>query len=146
MRNLKIYNKKGFFSGILWTAAGVFCLYRDIADSADFLPQQIKSVVISLLCLAIGLTSLIRAFSKSSTREDRMEEMDECNKLVRLKTNSLTLNILGYLQLAGMIIGILGFTFTKNVIYGSLFLFAGLSITVTAVISLVATVWYEKHL
>lgn len=143
---MKIYNKKGFFSGILWTAAGVFCLYRDIADSADFLPQQIKSVVISLLCLAIGLTSLIRAFSKSSTREDRMGEMDERNKLVRLKTNSLTLNILGYLQLAGMIIGILGFTFTKNVIYGSLFLFAGLSITVTAVISLVATVWYEKHL
>ncbi len=143
---MKIYNKKGFFSGVLWTAAGAFCLYRDIVDSADFLPQQIKSVVISLLCLAIGLTSLIRAFSKSSTREDRIEEMDERNRLVRLKTNSLTLNILGYLQLAGMIIGILGFAFTESEVYGFLFLFAGLSITVTAVISFIATVWYEKHL
>ena len=143
---MKIYNKKGFFSGVLWTAAGAFCLYRDIVDSADFLPQQIKSVVISLLCLAIGLTSLIRAFSKSSTREDRIEEMDERNRLVRLKTNSLTLNILGYLQLAGMIIGILGFAFTASEVYGFLFLFAGLSITVTAVISFIATVWYEKHL
>ena len=143
---MKIYNKKRFFSGVLWTAAGAFCLYRDIVDSADFLPQQIKSVVISLLCLAIGLTSLIRAFSKSSTREDRIEEMDERNRLVRLKTNSLTLNILGYLQLAGMIIGILGFAFTESEVYGFLFLFAGLSITVTAVISFIATVWYEKHL
>ena len=143
---MKIYNKKGFFSGVLWTAAGALCLYRDIVDSANFLPQQIKSVVISLLCLAIGLTSLIRAFSKSSTREDRIEEMDERNRLVRLKTNSLTLNILGYLQLAGMIIGILGFAFTESEVYGFLFLFAGLSITVTAVISFIATVWYEKHL
>lgn len=143
---MKIYNKKGFFSGVLWTAAGAFCLCRDIVDSADFLPQQIKNVIISLLCLAIGLTSLIRAFSKSSTREDRVEEMDERNRLVRLKTNSLTLNILGYLQLAGMLIGILGYSFTQIKVYGFMFLFSGLSITVMAVIALIATVWYEKHL
>lgn len=146
MNSLKVYNKKGFFSGVLWTAVGAFCLYRDIVDSADFLPQQIKSVLFSLLCLAIGLTCLIRAFSKSSTREDRIEEMDERNRLVQLRTNFLTLNILGYLQLAGTIIGILGFTFTKTEIYGFLFLFSGISITVTAVIALIATAWYEKHL
>lgn len=143
---MKIYNKKGFFSGVLWTAAGAFCLYRDIVDSADFLPQQIKSVAFSLVFLAIGLTSLIRAFSKSATREDRIEEMDERNRLVRLKTDSVTLKILGYLQLAGMIIGILGYAFTQIGIYGFLFLFSGLSITATAVIALIATVWYEKHL
>lgn len=146
MKNLKIYNKKGFFSGVLWTAAGAFCLYRDIVDSADFLPQQIKSVAFSLVFLAIGLTSLIRAFFKSATREDRIEEMDERNRLVRLKTDSVTLKILGYLQLAGMIIGILGYAFTQIVFYGFLFLFSGLSITVTAVIALIAAVWYEKHL
>ena len=128
---MKIYHKRGFVSGVLWTAAGAFCLYRDIVDSADFLPQQMKSVGISLLCLAIGLTSLIRSFSQSSTREDRIEEMDERNRLVRLKANSLTFNILGYLQLTAMLLGIVGFTFTKSEVYGFLFLFAGLSITVT---------------
>lgn len=123
-----------------------FLLVPGYVDSADFLPQQIKSVLFSLLCLAIGLTCLIRTFSKSSTREDRIEEMDERNRLVQLRTNFLTLNILGYLQLAGTIIGILGFTFTKTEIYGFLFLFSGISITVTAVIALIATAWYEKHL
>lgn len=143
---MKIYNKKGFFSGILWTAAGVFCLYRDIMDSADFMPRQLKNVIFSLLFLAIGLTSLLRAFSRSSSRKDRIEKMDERNRLVRLRTDSLTLNILGYLQLAGMIIGISGFALTKIEVYGFLFLFSGLSITVTAVTALIAAVWYEKHL
>ena len=57
---MKIYNKKGFVAGLLWTAAGAFCLYRDAVDASDFLPQQIKSVALSLVMLAIGLICLGR--------------------------------------------------------------------------------------
>ena len=67
---MKIYNKKGLIWGILWTAAGAFCLYRDMVDAHDFLPQQIKSVVLSLLMLVIGITGFVRAFSKAAARED----------------------------------------------------------------------------
>ena len=42
---MKIYNKKGLIWGVFWTIGGLFCLYRDIVDPHDFLPQQIKSVI-----------------------------------------------------------------------------------------------------
>ena len=105
---MKIYNKKGFVAGLLWTAAGVFCLYQDAVDASDFLPQQIESVVLSLVMLAVGLTCLLRALSKSASREDRIEELDERNRLVSLKTDSLTRKVMGWARVAAMVAGLKG--------------------------------------
>lgn len=143
---MKIYNKKGLLAGVLWTAAGAFCLYRDVVDAHDFLPQQIKSVVLSLVMLAVGLTCLVRACSKSASRADRIEALDERNRLVRLKTDSLTLRVTGCVQLAAMPLGLLGYLFTENLAFGCLFLFAGLEITLEAVVSIAASIHYEKRL
>lgn len=91
---MKIYNKKGLIWGVFWTIGGLFCLYRDIFDPHDFLPQQIKSVILSVLLLAMGVTGFVRAFSKRATIEDKTEERDERNKLVRLKGDAMVGNIL----------------------------------------------------
>ena len=143
---MKIYNKKGLIAGVLWTAAGAFCLYQDAVDAHDFLPQQIKSVVLSLVMLAVGLTCLIRALSKLASREDRIEELDERNRLVSLKTDSLTRKVMGWARVAAMVAGLLGYLFTENLVFGCLFLFAGLSITLEAVVSIAASIHYEKRL
>ena len=143
---MKIYNKRGLICGIMWTVAGVFCLYRDVVDAHDFLPQQVKSVGLSLVMLAIGLTCLVRAFSRRATTEDRVEELDERNRLVHLKTSSLTLRVTGYVRLAAMLLGLLAYAFTENLVFGCLFLFAGLGIALEAVVSIAAAIYYEKHL
>ena len=143
---MKIYNKKGFVAGLLWTAAGVFCLYQDAVDASDFLPQQIKSVVLSLVMLAAGLTCLARALSKSASREDKIEALDERNRLVSLKTDSLTQKVMGWARVAAMVAGLLGYVLTENLVFGCLFLFAGLEITLEAVVSIAAAIHYEKRL
>ena len=103
MSNLKIYNKKGFISGVLWTAAGAFCLYRDVVDAHHFLPQQIKSVALSLVMLAIGLICLGRAFSKADSQRDKIEALDERSQLVHLKTDALTLRVMSWARLAALL-------------------------------------------
>ena len=143
---MKIYNKKGLIAGVLWTAAGAFCLYQDAVDAHDFLPQQIKSVVLSLVMLAVGLTCLLRALSKSASREDRIEELDERNRLVSLKTDSLTRKVMGWARVAAMVAGLLGYLFTENLVFGCLFLFAGLSVTLEVVVAIAASIHYEKRL
>ena len=143
---MKIYNKKGLLAGILWTAAGAFCLYQDAVDAHDFLPQQIKSVVLSLVMLAVGLTCLVRALSRSASREDRIEALDERNRLVSLKTDSLTQKVMGWARVAAMVAGLLGYVLTENLVFGCLFLFAGLEITLEAVVSIAAAIHYEKRL
>ena len=142
---MKIYNKKGLLWGIVWTAAGAFCLYRDAADASGFLPQQIKSVVISLIMLAIGVTGFVRAFSKRASMADRVEERDERSRLIRLKTASQTLRVLMWVQAAAMALGLLAYAFTENLVWGCLFLFSGLTITLEAVVSIAAAVYYEKR-
>ena len=99
---MKIYNKKGFISGVLWTAAGAFCLYRDVVDAHHFLPQQIKSVALSLVMLAIGLICLGRAFSKADSQRDKIEALDERSQLVHLKTDALTLRVMSWARLAAL--------------------------------------------
>lgn len=143
---MKIYNKKGLIAGVLWTAAGAFCLYQDAVDAHDFLPQQIKSVVLSLVMLAVGLTCLLRALSKSASREDRIEELDERNRLVSLKVDSLTRKVMGWARVAAMAAGLLGYLFTENLVFGCLFLFAGLSVTLEVVVAIAAAIHYEKRL
>ena len=143
---MKIYNKKGLLAGILWTTAGAFCLYRDAVDAHEFLPQQIKSVVLSLVMLAVGLTCLVRALSRSASREDRIEALDERNRLVSLKTDSLTQKVMGWARVAAMVAGLLGYVLTENLVFGCLFLFAGLEITLEAVVSIAAAIHYEKRL
>ena len=142
---MKIYNKKGLLWGIVWTAAGAFCLYRDAADASGFLPQQIKSVVLSLIMLAIGVTGFVRAFSKRASMEDRVEERDERSRLIRLKTASQTLRVLMWVQAAATALGLLAYAFTENLVWGCLFLFSGLTITLEAVVSIAAAVYYEKR-
>ena len=143
---MKIYNKKGLIAGVLWTAAGAFCLYQDAVDAHDFLPQQIKSVVLSLVMLAVGLTCLLRALSKSASQEDKIEELDERNRLVSLKVDSLTRKVMGWARVAAMAAGLLGYLFTENLVFGCLFLFAGLSVTLEVVVAIAAAIHYEKRL
>ena len=142
---MKIYNKKGLLWGIVWTAAGAFCLYRDVADASSFLPQQIKSVVLSLIMLAVGVTGFVRAFSKRASREDKVEEQDERSRLVRLKTAARTLSILMWVQLGAMVLGLLAYVFTENLVWGCLFLFSGLTITLETIVSIAAAVYYERR-
>ena len=142
---MKIYNKKGLLWGIVWTAAGAFCLYRDAVDASGFLSQQIKSVVLSLIMLAIGVTGFVRAFSKRASMEDKVEERDERSRLIRLKTASQTLRVLMWVQAAAMALGLLAYAFTENLVWGCLFLFSGLTITLEAAVSIAAAVYYERR-
>ncbi len=143
---MRIYNRKGLIWGIIWTAAGGFCLYRDLADAHEFLPQQIKSVALSLLMLAIGLTGFFRAFSAKATQEDRIEEMDERNRMIRLKTESRVGSILIWTQLVIMVLGVLGYAVTRELIFGFVFLIPGLNISLCFVLGILFTIYYEKRL
>lgn len=141
---MKIYNKKGLIWGVFWTIGGLFCLYRDIVDPHDFLPQQIKSDVLSVLLLAMGVTGFVRAFSKRATIEDKTEERDERNKLVRLKGTPWWQHPL-YVQMALMLAGVLAYAVTKKLVFGFLFLICGLNVSLCFILSIIFAVYYEKH-
>lgn len=76
---MKIYNKKGLVFGILWAAMGSLLLIHALIMLEPERIRQIKDLIVSVLLLAIGITSVVRAYSKKASREDFIEKSDERN-------------------------------------------------------------------
>lgn len=59
---MKIYNKKGLVFGILWAAMGSLLLIHALIKPEPERIRQIKDLIVSVLLLAIGITSVVRAY------------------------------------------------------------------------------------
>lgn len=109
LRRMKICNKKGFIGGVLWSILGSWILAIRVLKPESFLQEQIKDVVIALLLIMIGIGCVIRALSKKATQDEKLEELDERNQLIKLKTKSksfqLTQGICFCLMLVFFVIG-----------------------------------------
>lgn len=80
---MKVYNKKTFAFGVFSTALGVLNAVTAALRGADA-----GDIVLIACLLFFGIGALLRGTSQRLAREDRLEEMDERNRLVELKSKS----------------------------------------------------------
>ena len=80
---MKIYNKKKFGSGFICIVLGVLNFLACFSTGFD-----VSGMVITLALLFIGGGSVMRSFSRNMSREDKLDELDERNRLIDLKTKS----------------------------------------------------------
>lgn len=80
---MKVYNKKTFAFGVFSTALGVLNAVTAVLRGADA-----GDIVLIACLLFFGIGALLRGTSKRLAREDRLEELDERNRLVELKSKS----------------------------------------------------------
>ena len=142
---MKVYNKKGLAWGAFWTALGLFSLYRSIADPVDFLPRQIKHLVIAAVVLLLGITGFVRAFSKATTREDKIAELDERNQLVKLKYKARTFDIMFWITMAVMLLSLLVYLLTENLGWGFIFVTSGVLAGISVLVELIVFIYYERR-
>lgn len=81
---MKIYHKKNFSIGLWALLLAVLSLALSLRRG-DF---DWKDGVLITLLVFLGAGSLIRSTSRRFSREDKLEEMDERNRLVKLKAQS----------------------------------------------------------
>ena len=81
---MKICHKKNFWAGVGMLALGILnlatALWRGQMEWSDW--------VLVLALVFLGGSSLLRGLSPKLAREDRIEEQDERNVLVQLKTRT----------------------------------------------------------
>ena len=80
---MKIYNKKKFGSGFICIVLGVLNFLACFSTGFD-----VSGMVITLALLFIGGGSVMRSFSRNMSREDKLDELDERNRMIDLKTKS----------------------------------------------------------
>ena len=106
---MKICHKKNFWAGVGMLALGILnlatALWRGQMEWSDW--------VLVLALVLLGVSSLLRGLSPKLAREDKIEERDERNVLVRFKTSAsafrwtrlVSFGLLLALLLAGAVTG-----------------------------------------
>ena len=86
---MKIYNKKTFMSGEFLIVLGVPTLIINILEK----DVDVNIVILAVTLSAFGFSSVIRSISCKKTKEDKLDELDERNCLIKLKVQSKSFQI-----------------------------------------------------
>ena len=86
---MKIYNKKIFVSGIFMVILGALNLVTSIVRN----DLDISAIILIIALFAFGVGALIRSASQRMMREDKLEDLDERNRFIELKSKSKSFRI-----------------------------------------------------
>lgn len=142
---MKIYNKKGFVWGILWTILGAARLVLLVTHPEEQTVQLIKGLAFGIVFLTIGLSGFTRAFSKQATREDIIRANDERNKLVKLKTKARVNDVMFWTMIVLIVAGVIGYYWTDNIAWAFLAFAPILQMIVYVWSSIFISIYYEHR-
>ena len=137
---MKIYNKKNFRYGLRMTMLGVLMLLTRIWKGFD-----VKGTVILALCLFVGIGLMLRSLSRDMSREDKIAELDERNRMVEWRAKSRALGIAELICVVCILISIVGMRIVKDFFGGMLVAF-GLMYTIMLLTELLTLLYYDKKL
>ncbi|CAB1249908.1 conserved membrane protein of unknown function [Ruminococcaceae bacterium BL-4] len=137
---MKIYNKKSFISGITSFLLSLVLLLCCIFETFD-----IKSVLLMIALFLFGMNGIWRSTSYQMSKQDKVDDLDERNHLIRLKSKSNAFNVT---QIVCFIL-IIAFMFLGTIAKEPFFTYAGVGLTfgfnISMIAEIISSIYYEKH-
>ena len=137
---MKIYNKQNFRYGLGLSVLGVLLLLVGLWKGFD-----VKGAVVMTLCLFFGIGLMLRSLSREMSREDKIAQLDERNRLVELRAKSRALGIAEAICAALILVSIAGAQVMEEFFIGMLVAF-GTMYTVMLLAELCTLLYYSKKL
>lgn len=136
---MKIYNKKSFALGVNFAILAIALLV-----TAKH-PIEPKPIILAVLCAVISVSAFWRSLSQKLAKADRLEALDERNRLVTLKANSKTGQItqLGAGILTVFFLGIGAGSGNRD--FTALGVSAAFCLTISLFAEMFTRIYYEKH-
>ena len=141
---MKLYNKKGLVFGLFWAILGVSALVLELVRPSGNTAVFIRDIVLFSLLILFGVRQVVRAFSRVATREDMLEERDERNRFIKLKTGSTMFKVAEVLLFLWTVASMVGYGFTRDDIWVMGVLVSGLTLGLLFIIELFVGVHYEN--
>lgn len=141
---MKLYNKKGLVFGLFWTILGVLALVLEFVRPSGNTAVFIRDIVLFSLLILFGVRQVVRAFSRAATREDMLEERDERNRFIKLKTGSTMFKVAEVMLFLWTVASMVGYGFTRDDIWVMGVLVSGLTLGLLFIIELFVGVHYEN--
>jgi len=141
----KIYNKKKFWSGIVFLLIAVVGIPLDIIRSDDLSAMRnIKHVLMDTFCVLLGVTEVYRSLSNSCTKEDQQND-DEREKLITLKSKSSAFSITFYICATIAVLTVLAFAKTKQEEFVGIFVGIGIVSTIMIITEISCYFYHDKR-
>ena len=138
---MKIYNKKKFYFSLLWLAMGISIMILTLVNG----DLNLDSVFSAACCCILGINGLVRSISQKMSREDKVEELDERNQLIELKSKRKGFQLIQYTLLCvGFVFAILGGIY-KDMILGAVGITSTIIWFFSLVIDWLTFVYYESN-
>ena len=141
---MKLCNKKGLVFGLFWTILGVSALVLELVRPSGNTAVFIRDIVLFSLLILFGVRQVVRAFSRAATREDMLEERDERNRFIKLKTGSTMFKVAEVMLFLWTVASMVGYGFTRDDIWVMGVLVSGLTLGLLFIIELFVGVHYEN--
>ena len=144
---MKIYHKKNFATGLFFTLLGAAFIVLFLVKGNI----EPKSVVFCVLSLLLGPWLLLRSFDKRLSFQDRVDELDERNILVKLRTKSTAFSIVQYTLLGVCALCAVGaIAYQRNpegqLVLGGMLIVSGVVWFISLLAELFCGLHYEKKL
>lgn len=100
---MKIYNKRSFVKGVLVLALGTLLIITELIKHT----VELKGAVLTAALYLMGGGLIIRSLSRKFAKEDRLEQQDERNQLIELKSKSKAfqlMQIISFCLMLGLIV------------------------------------------
>ncbi len=140
----KIYNKKGFKSGVFFF---ILAIIGTITISLRFNSLDdlkiIKSIIINTVCFLLAITKIYRSLSFKYSDEDDREE-DERGELVTLKAQSTSFMICFIVCMAISVLLILAYVVKRLEVFLYLYIPFGIMSGIMFITVIVTTLYYES--
>lgn len=142
---MKIYNRKGFLLGLFWMILAVASAVTDLRRPDPNTLVAVRDWALTVFLFLLGVNSFWRAFSRSATREDRIEAADERSRWVELKSKARMLDVSYGILFAVMVAGFIGFKMTASGVWFALLIVPGVLLGLFLLLEVFVKLWYEKR-
>ena len=144
---MRIYHKKNFALGLFFTLLGLAYLVLFLVQRE----AEPKSVFFCLFSLLVGPGMLLRSLDRKLSYQDKIDELDERNILVKLRTKSLAFSIVQYTLLGVCVLCTAAAFLTRGnpegqLVWGGMLIVSGVVWFVSLLAELLCGMHYEKRL
>jgi len=136
---MRIYSKKNFTYGLLLTLLGIVSLILNFIKGF-----RVKSCILLALCIYFGIGIIIRSISREMTKEDILNDLDERNQYINLKSRSKSFGLIKNISFIIMLLLFITAKMSDN----QLLFYVGIGFYLNFVISIIVefctTFYYEN--
>ncbi|MBU3075441.1 hypothetical protein [Clostridium estertheticum] len=137
----KIYNKKKFWSGIVFLLLALISIPDTITHFHNLSAlRNTKSIIVDIFCILFGVTEVWRSLSRKCTKED-----DERINLVNMKSESSAFKITLFTCATVLILSMIAWRVTKNEVFLGIICCFGMTISIMFISEISSYFYYDKR-